>query len=122
SILNVAVDNSTGIAAGEPSRLDVFYDNSPAFRLGPDAALKGVRPVAWFDSDKPLRSGWAWGQNYIEGAVAIAEANVGRGHLYLFGPEITFRANRTGRSSSCSMACTGEAKSPHSFLESRVAS
>jgi hypothetical protein len=96
SILNVAVDNSTGIAAGEPSRLDVFYDNSPAFRLGPDAALKGVRPVAWFDSDKPLRSGWAWGQNYLEGAVAIAEANVGRGHLYLFGPEITFRAQPHG--------------------------
>jgi hypothetical protein len=92
SILSVAVDNSTGIAAGQPARMDIFYDNSPAFRLGPDAALKGVRPVAWFDSDKPLRSGWAWGQNYLEGAVAIAEANVGRGHLYLFGPEITFRA------------------------------
>ncbi|HEY7233569.1 MAG TPA: M14 metallopeptidase family protein [Gemmatimonadaceae bacterium] len=92
SILSVAVDNTTGIAAGQPARLDVFYDNSPAFRLGPDAGLKGVRPVAWFDSDKPLRSGWAWGQNYLNGAVAIAEANVGRGHLYLFGPEITFRA------------------------------
>src|SRR5205823_4750227 len=96
SILSVAVDNSTGIAAGQPSRLDVFYDNSPAFRLGPDAARKGVRPVAWFDSDKPLRSGWAWGQNYLEGAVAIAEANVGHGHLYLFGPEITFRAQPHG--------------------------
>jgi len=96
SILNVAIDNSTGIATGQPSRLDIFYDNSPAFRLGPDAALKGVRPVAWFDSDKPLRSGWAWGQNYLEGTVAIAEANVGRGHLYLFGPEITFRAQPHG--------------------------
>jgi hypothetical protein len=96
SILSVAVDNSTGVAAGMPARLDVFYDNSPAFRLGPDAALKGVRPVAWFDSDKPLRSGWAWGQNYLEGSVAIAEANVGRGHLYLFGPEITFRAQPHG--------------------------
>jgi hypothetical protein len=96
SILSVAVDNSVGVAAGQPSRMDVFYDNSPAFRLGPDAALKGVRPVAWFDSDKPLRSGWAWGQNYLEGAVAIAEANVGRGHLYLFGPEITFRAQPHG--------------------------
>ena len=96
SILSVTVDNSAGISAGLPSRLDVFYDNSPAFRLGPDAALKGVRPIAWFDSDKPLRSGWAWGQNYLEGAVAIAEANVGRGHLYLFGPEITFRAQPHG--------------------------
>jgi hypothetical protein len=96
SILNVAVDNSAGIAAGQPPHLDVFYDNSPAFRLGPDAALKGVRPIAWFDSDHPLRSGWAWGQNYLDGAVAIAQANVGRGHLYMFGPEITFRAQPHG--------------------------
>jgi hypothetical protein len=96
SILSVAVDTAQGVAVGQPARMDVFYDNSPAFRLGPDAALKGVRPIAWFDSDKPLRSGWAWGQSYLEGAVAIAEANVGRGHLYLFGPEITFRAQPHG--------------------------
>jgi hypothetical protein len=96
SILSVAVDSTSPVAAGEPSRLDVFYDNSPVFRLEPNAQLKGVRPVAWFDSDKPLRSGWAWGQNYLEGSVAIAEAKVGQGRLYLFGPEITFRAQPHG--------------------------
>ena len=26
----------------------VFFDDSPAFRLQPDAALKGVKPVAWY--------------------------------------------------------------------------
>ena len=31
----------------------------PGLPLEPDAALKGVRPVAWFDSTTPLRSGWA---------------------------------------------------------------
>jgi hypothetical protein len=96
SILSVAVDSTSPVAAGAPSRMDVFYDNSPAFRLEPNAQLKGVRPVAWFDSDKPLRSGWAWGQNYLEGSVAIAEAKVGQGRLYLFGPEITFRAQPHG--------------------------
>lgn len=96
AILNVAVDNNRAVAAGAPPRVDVFYDNSPAFRLEPDAALKGVHPVAWFDSDHPLRSGWAWGQNYLEGSVAIAEAKVGKGELYLFGPEITFRAQPHG--------------------------
>jgi hypothetical protein len=70
----------------------VFFDHSPAFRLAPDAALKGVRSVAWFASDKPLRSGWAWGQQYLDGAVAIADASVGKGKLFLFGPEILFRA------------------------------
>ncbi|MGI8507964.1 MAG: M14 family metallopeptidase [Gemmatimonadaceae bacterium] len=96
AILNVAVDDNRAVAAGAPPRLDVFYDNSPVFRLEPDAALKGVHPVAWFDSAHPLRSGWAWGQNYLEGSVAIAEAKVGKGELYLFGPEITFRAQPHG--------------------------
>jgi zinc carboxypeptidase len=92
SLLRVAVDNTSPVAAGIPSQLDVFFDDSPVFRLEPDAALKGVRPVAWFDSPHSLRSGWAWGQNYLDGGVAIAEANVGKGKLYLFGPEILFRA------------------------------
>ena len=65
-------------------------------RLGPDAAARGVRRIAWFDSARPLRSGWAWGQQYLEGGVAAAEADVGRGKLFLFGPEITFRAQPHG--------------------------
>ncbi|MEO6444178.1 MAG: hypothetical protein ABIZ91_19770, partial [Gemmatimonadaceae bacterium] len=68
----------------------------PTFRLGPDAVQRGVRPIAWYASDNPLRSGWAWGQNYLEGGVAAAEAHVGKGMLYLFGPEITFRATPAG--------------------------
>ena len=35
-------------------------------------ALKGVKPVAWFDNPAPLKSGWAWGQNYLDGGVAMA--------------------------------------------------
>ncbi len=96
SVLHVAVDSTAPVAAGASSSVDVFYDNSPVFRLAPDAIAKGVRPVAWFDSDTPLRSGWAWGQNYLEGGVAIAEAKVGQGTLYLFGPEILFRGQPHG--------------------------
>jgi hypothetical protein len=96
SILRVAVDNTALVAAGLPNNLDVFFDEDPVFRLEPDAALKGLRPIAWFDSPQSLRSGWAWGQNYLDGGVAIAEANVGKGKLYLFGPEITFRAQPHG--------------------------
>ena len=96
SILRVRVDNTAPVAAGLPNNLDVFFDEDPVFRLEPDASLKGVRPIAWFDSPHSLRSGWAWGQNYLDGGVAIAEANVGKGKLYLFGPEITFRAQPHG--------------------------
>jgi hypothetical protein len=84
------------VAAGVGSRVDVFFDDSPTFRLEPDAAMRGVHPVAWYDSDKPLRSGWAWGQSHLEGGVAIAEANYGKGKLYLFGPEILFRGQPAG--------------------------
>ena len=96
SILRVAVDSTASVAAGAQGHVDVFFDNSPVFRLNPDAALKGVRPIAWFDSEEPLRSGWAWGQNYLDGTVAMAEAKVGRGKVYLFGPELLFRGQPHG--------------------------
>jgi hypothetical protein len=91
-ILQASVDTRQPVAWGLANRLDVFFATSPAFRLQPDAALKGTRPVAWYDGPQPLRSGWAWGQGYLNGTVAAGEANVGKGEIYLFGPEITFRA------------------------------
>ncbi|MGH9755040.1 MAG: M14 family metallopeptidase [Blastocatellia bacterium] len=96
SVLQISVDNSNPLAYGMPERVDVFFDNSPVFRLKPEAALKGVKPVAWFSSDKPLRSGWAWGQKYLQDGVAAVEANVGKGKLFMFGPEINFRAQPHG--------------------------
>jgi len=96
SILRVAVDTTAPIAHGITNPVDVFFDNSPVFKLAPDAGLKGVRPVAWFDSPKPLRSGWAYGQGYLDGGVQVVDATVGAGKLYLFGPEITFRAQPHG--------------------------
>ncbi|MDQ4080710.1 MAG: peptidase, partial [Gemmatimonadota bacterium] len=96
SVLEVRVDSTMPIAHGLPSRVDVLFDDSPAFRLGSDAAARGVRRIAWFDTDAPLRSGWAWGQQYLKDATAMAQATVGRGTLYLFGPEITFRAQPHG--------------------------
>jgi hypothetical protein len=96
SVLRVAVDTSAPIAHGVTNPVDVFFDNSPVFRLGPMAAMKGVRPVAWFDSATPLRSGWAYGQGYLEGGVQVLDASVGKGRLFLFAPEITFRAQPHG--------------------------
>jgi hypothetical protein len=91
SILRVAVDNTNPVAFGMPKEVDVMFDNSPVLHLSPDATLRGVRPVAWFNGKEPLRSGWAWGQHYLEGGLAGVEAAVGKGKLFLFGPEITFR-------------------------------
>jgi hypothetical protein len=44
----------------------------------------------------PLRSGWAWGQEKLAGGVALAEATLGRGTIFLFTPEITFRGQPHG--------------------------
>ena len=52
--------------------------------------------MAWFASPSPLRSGWAYGQGYLQGGVAVVDASVGKGKLFLFGPEITFRAQPHG--------------------------
>ena len=67
-------------------------ENSPALRLGPDALLKGVKPVGWIGTDKPLRSGWAWGQQYLEGLTTALDVNYGKGKVFILTPEVTFRA------------------------------
>ena len=91
SLLQVAVDNKNPLAFGMPDKMDVLYDNSPVFKLQPDAEQKQTSPVAWFPNATPLQSGWAWGQHYLNGGTAIAEASVGEGKVILLGPEVTFR-------------------------------
>jgi hypothetical protein len=96
SILQVKVDIQNPLAYGMKEKTDIYFNNSPVFSLHPDAVAKGVRPVAWFDNPSPLRSGWAWGQHYLDEAVAVIEAQVGRGKLFLYGPEIIFRGQPHG--------------------------
>jgi hypothetical protein len=96
SLLRVAVDNDAPVAWGMPEQADVMFDDSPVFRLGEGAEAAGIRRIAWFDTPAPLRSGWAWGQEHLDGGAAVVSAPVGRGTLYLFGPEIAFRAQPHG--------------------------
>lgn len=97
SILRMAVDNRQLSASGLEKETDVYFDNSPVFRMNPDAVTTGlITPIGWFNSDKPLRSGWAWGQAYLKNGITAFEAPVGRGKFYAFGPEITFRAQSYG--------------------------
>ena len=95
SLLEVAIDEDALVATGMSSPLIVSFNNSPVFkRDGMSNSMEdgAVRPLAWFDRDEPLRSGWAWGQERLNGGVTMAEARVGDGTLYLFGPLITRRA------------------------------
>jgi hypothetical protein len=96
SLLKASVDNTNPLAYGMPDKVDVFFDSSPVFRLGPDAAQKHTQAVAWFNEPHVLQSGWAWGQQYLNGGTAIVEASVGQGKVLLLGPEVAFRAQPHG--------------------------
>jgi len=94
SLLEIAVDSTQPVAWGMHGRADTFFDNSPVFRLTDESP--GIERVAWFESGSPLRSGWAWGQERLKGGLAAFAATVGRGRLYVFGPEILNRGQPHG--------------------------
>ncbi|MNM77741.1 hypothetical protein D3C81_896040 [compost metagenome] len=95
SVLEVAVDKGHSLNWGLPAQLDVYFsdgrwDNAPVFDL--PAGRADIRPLLHFESAAPLRSGWAWGQEHLQGGVLAAEADIGAGRLTFFGTDITFRA------------------------------
>jgi hypothetical protein len=92
SVLSARVDASQPAAHGMAEHTDVFFDNSPVFRLAAAAAAAGVTPIAWFDTATPLRSGWSWGEHHLENGVVAVEARLGRGRVLLYGPDILKRA------------------------------
>jgi len=98
SVLRAAVAPSHALThgVGREGHVDLLFDNSPVFRLKPEAAQQDVTAPVWFDSSAPLRSGWAWGQQYLADGVQVVDAPVGKGRVVLYGPEITFRAQPHG--------------------------
>jgi hypothetical protein len=96
SLLSARIDTSHPLGQGMTDHADVFFDDSPVFKLSAEAATAGVKTIAWYDSKTPLRSGWAWGQSYLENGIVAAEAPLGAGRVLLFGPEILQRAQPHG--------------------------
>ena len=87
SVLRVHVDNTSPLGFGFEPEVDVFFDNSPVFRVLDSSATA----VARFDASA-LRSGWARGQQHLSGGAAVIDAPVGRGRVLAFGPQVAFRA------------------------------
>jgi len=96
SILTATVNNKLAATRGMPPVADFYFDGSPVYSLGPDAEAKGVKALAWFPDEKPLKSGWALGQKYLKDGVIALEAQVGSGKVYIFGPNIAFRSQPYG--------------------------
>jgi hypothetical protein len=91
SLIRAQVDNTQPVAYGMPSAVDVFFDNSPAYRAAPNASTRGLSTIAYYGEGNLLDSGWAWGQTYLNNSIAVAQDNLGKGKIFLYGPEITFR-------------------------------
>lgn len=91
---------SAGLNASTPANwgmnatADVVFNNSPVFVIKPGS--NNIEPLAWFGQENVLVSGWAWELPYLKDCVAAFVASVGKGRLYAFGPEITFRAQSHG--------------------------
>jgi putative intracellular protease/amidase len=96
SVLRAAVYRDHPLGFGFGGEVDVMFNNSPVFTLRPGAEGRGIRPVVWFNTPTPLRSGHAVGQDRLQGMIAGLEAPLGRGRVVLFGPDITFRAQSHG--------------------------
>ncbi len=89
SLLEVERQGTGLVTEGMADAFIVNFARSPVF--GIEAGAVGVRPLALYADGAPLRSGWAWGQEKLHGGVALLEADVGEGTLYMFGPQITYR-------------------------------
>ena len=92
SIHSLKIEHDSPLTHGLEDRLDVMISHSPLFDLAPGADAAGVVRLGWFDTDRPLRSGWAWGQEHMQGGTALIQARLGDGELFLFTPRITFRS------------------------------
>ncbi len=97
SVMQVTLDTKQKANWGMGQKADVYFSASPVFKIQADAISNGeVTPLAWYASDKTLRSGWAFGQSYLQDGVAGFSAKVGKGKLFVYGPEITFRGQTHG--------------------------
>ena len=96
SILKTNLDTHQPVTWGMADHVDVVFNRSPVFRLDASAGIAGVTPIAWYAQEDLLRSGWAWNASYLDQGVAALKAEVGKGTIYAYGPEILFRGQSQG--------------------------
>ena len=98
SVFEMALDSKNPLAHGFGDKVDVFFSNNVMWDMNssntPGAPATHV--VGWFASETPLRSGWAWGQKIMNKGIQVVSADVGKGHVFLFGNELTNRSQTHG--------------------------
>ncbi len=90
TILEIDVDTSNPIAKGMKPKMPAYFIYSSAYDISDDSKIK---PIAKYGEKDILLSGWIFGEKYINGKTAIAEADYGKGKIILFG----FRPQHRGQ-------------------------
>jgi hypothetical protein len=90
SILEIEVDTTHPIGRGMNKQTAAYFIYSSAFEI---SDKDKVREIAKYAENDALLSGWIFGEKYINGKTAIAEADWGSGKIVLFG----FRPQHRGQ-------------------------
>lgn len=94
SLLAAKVNPTLPLAYGMDDSVDLFFDSSPVFRA--TTSSDGVESAVWFAGPDLLKSGWEFGEHYLNDTSAALAMRVGRGEVFLFGPEVALRAQEQG--------------------------
>lgn len=94
SVLRMQLDPNHTLTMGMSNEVDAMFDDNTTYRIKEGAS--NVARVGWFDDKNLLRSGWAWGQDYLKNSTTLIDAGLGEGKLVILSPEVTFRAQPTG--------------------------
>jgi hypothetical protein len=89
SILKAEFDPAHPVAFGMEREAAIWFEEGPAFEVGPSAVV-----IARYPAGDPLLSGWLLGGERLSGKAALVEVPIGRGRAILFG----FRPQYRGQS------------------------
>ena len=97
SVLRVRVDNTNPYRFRDARRRGCVLRQQSGLRYAPRRRPQG-RPGRGLVRKRriPSRSGWVWGDQYLWRGVQAVTAPVGKGKVFLFAPEITFRGQPHG--------------------------
>jgi hypothetical protein len=93
SILKVELDQNHPITKGYGATVDAYFSSSSAFEITDPLQAQAVGKYA---ETNVLRSGWLLGEKYLAGKAAIVDAQLGSGHVILFGFRPQHRAQAVG--------------------------
>lgn len=90
SIVQLEVDTQSALAKGLRRETPAYFINSAAFEATDNSKVK---IIARYAEKNALMSGWMIGEKYLNGKIALAETDLGKGKIVLFG----FRPQHRGQ-------------------------